>query len=204
MARGKDSKRWDIIAVVISILSLVASLLFSSYSLILANQANSLTEKSLNLQNFASIIAPNTERIYLEGGGSYSVFQTESVHSFGQVNITLTIITPHYGNVTLEWKNFTPSDPYFNLDPYKINQTRVSSTTLEYSKPTRYVVSGLNTITFDVDFDAWIYPNRLKLDAESLVFIGGISLKSTLFDAQSTLMTTKEFHVLVFVETRRV
>jgi hypothetical protein len=97
------------VAVIISIISLIASILFSSYSFVLANQANSLTAKSLELQNmlsnFNSTIGPadwNLEPVGTLEESGWSTFPNGTVEgtAFGYLNFSLKILTPHYAQLT--------------------------------------------------------------------------------------------------------
>jgi hypothetical protein len=203
-----DSGKWDKIAVTISIVSLIASIVFSNYSFTLASQANELTKKSLELQNilsnFTSIIVPNPERGFLNEGGYYFNGTTSSSNPKGWLNVSLTVITPHYGNVSVEIMNFSVSD-YFNmLIPEKANLTTVSYTPeYQYSKHVGYVVSGLNQLSFSLNLEATVYPNPQKLPStspsESEFPIGVLFLQAKLFDAQTDLTITQDFSTIIFV-----
>jgi len=201
--KKSDSRKWDIIAVIISIVSLVASIAFSSYSFMLASQANELTAKSLELQNvlsnFTSVIVANPERGFLNEGGYYSNWTMSSNH-YGYLKIALTVITPHYGILSIEEKDFSVTDYYDMLNPEKLNLTTVSyySEYDEYESP---VVMGLNLLNFTLNLKATVYPNPQKLQAhsENEFPIGVFFLEAKLTDAQTNQTFTKEFSTIIFV-----
>jgi hypothetical protein len=220
MTEKDVSGKWEKRALIISILSfilsiagLVGSIAFSSYSLNAANQANSMTEKSLEMQNMISnstpIIVANPEhgRPLDEGGYFSNVTASSPTVSRGWLNGSLTVITPHYGNVTVEIINFTVTDYYDYLIPDKENLTTVT-TTLEYnySQHVNYFISGLNPLNFNINLEASLYPNPQRLSnlSEAIFPIGVLFLEAKLFDAQAKITYTQVFTSVIHVTIRIV
>ena len=209
---GKWEKRAftiSILSFILSIASLIGSISFSSYSLNAANQANSMTEKSLELQNMLSnstpIIVANPEQSRLDEQGYYSNMTASfPTVSKGWLNGSLTVITPHYGNVTVEIINFTVYDYSNELVPEKVNLTRVTSTLeYNYSKHVDPIIQGLNQVTFNINLEASLYPNLQESTTYALFPIGVMYLEAKLYDAQSQITYTQLFTSLIFVTIRR-
>lgn len=197
------SGKWDKIAVIISIISLAISFALTIHSFDLTEQANRLTEKSLELQkmlsNFTSLIVVNPERGFLNVGGYYSNWTTSS-NPYGYLNISLTVITPHYGILSIEEKNFSVVDYFGMLNPEKLNLTTVSYYS-EYDTYERPVTMGVNPLDFRLNLKAKVYPNPQKLPAnsENEFPIGVFFLEAKLFDPHTNQTFTKEFSTIIFV-----
>jgi hypothetical protein len=208
---GKGAFTISVLSLVISIISLIASVVFAAYSLNAANQANSLTEKNLELQNqlsnFTSIIVPNPQQGHLDEEGYYFNGTTTPTISEGWLNGTLAVITPHYGNITVEILNFSVSDYFDMLIPEKANLTTVDYTNeYRYRTHVSYAIIGLNQLTFAVNLEAKFYPNPQKLPSVSGSFsefpIGVLFLKAKLFEPQTNVTTTQVFSSIIFVTVR--
>jgi hypothetical protein len=211
MTEKSDSRKWDMVAVIISIVSLIASVVFSSYSFVLANQANNLTVKSLELQNmlsnFTSIIIPSPAQAQLSWGGYYSNGTTSPTVTTGWLNISLVVITPHYGLLYANIEDFTPSDEYQMLDTPKTHLTDVSyASGYQANQHLKYVISGINQLNIEIQLQASFYPNSQKLpvapDSAVTFPIGELSLQMELFDSQTSQTTTRPFVSNIFVTVR--
>jgi len=205
MSEKSNSGKWDKIAVFISIISLAISLGLTIHSFDLTAQANRLTERSLELQNiltnFTSVIVANPERGYLTDEFPYSNDTVFASYSHGYLNISLTVITPHYGTLSIEVQNFTVVDYYNMLTPEKVNLTTVTKTS-EYDKYEDYVVTGLNKLSFSIELQARAYPNPQKLptNGETQFPIGVLFLEAKLLDAQTNKISTRnEFSTVIYV-----
>lgn len=210
---GKWEKRAftiSILSFILSIASLIGTFAFSTYSLNAANQANSMTEKSLELQNMISnstpIIVANPEygRPLDEDGYFSNLTANFPTVSRGWLNGSLTVITPHYGDVTIEIINFTLNDYYDMLIPEKANLTTVTSTLeYNYSKHVNPVISGLNQFTFSINLQAMLYPNPQKVPSTSSSYsifpVGVLFLEVKLFDAQAKITYKQAFTSIIFV-----
>jgi len=198
------SGKWDKIAVIISIISLAISFALTIHSFNLTEQANRLTEKSLELQkmlsNFTSVIVVNPERGFLNEVGYYLNGTESSSHPNGYLNISLTVITPHYGILSIEEKNFSVTDYFDMLNPEKLNLTTVSYY-YEYDKYERSVAMGVNPLNFRLNLKATVYPNpqKLKAHSENEFPIGVFFLEAKLTDLQTNQTFTKEFSTIIFV-----
>lgn len=214
---GKNSSgKWQLVTVIVSIifgiLGVVVGLVQTKLSYDLQGQAISLSEKNLELQNMLSnstpIIVTNPEQGHLDEQGYYSnITASYPTVSRGWLNGSLTVITPHYGNVTIEIINFTVSDYFDMLVPERANLTTVASTLeYNYSKHVDYVIQGLNQLTFSINLEAMFYPNPQKLpsmsDSYSVFPIGVLFLEAKLFDAQTNLTFTQVSYSIVFVTVR--
>jgi hypothetical protein len=178
----------------------------------LQSQANSLSEKNLELQNMLSnstpIIIANPEHSSdypLNESWPFSNLTADlPIVSTGWLNGSLTVITPHYGNVIVEIINFTAGDYSNDLNPEKVNLTTVTST-LEYNYSTHAnpVIQGLNQLTFNISLEAMFYLNPQESATYSLFPLGVMYLEAKLFDAQSQITYTQLFTSLIFVTVRR-
>lgn len=213
MSERDGSGKWQMIAVIISVVfgvsGVVVGLVQTRLSYDLQSQANSLSEKNLELQNMLSnstpIIVANPEQGLLDEQGYYSNI-TASFHtvSRGWLNGSLTVITPHYGNVTVEIINFTVNDYFNDLIPEKANLTTVTSTLeYNYSKHVDPIIQGLNQLTFNINLEAMFYPNAQGGSGTQSMFpIGVLFLEAKLFDAQAKIAYTQVFSSIIFVLVR--
>jgi len=206
MTEKSNSGKYERITVIISIISLVVSLVLTVYSLHLVNQANILTEKNLELQNmlsnFTSVIIANPEVGFLYSNGfSYSNGSIYCVDHYGHLNISLRVITLHYGMISIDVKNLTDVDPQMMINPDMKNQTTVSYV-YEDEKYKDVVVSGLNQLNAQLDLKSTVYPDPQQLPAkgEKIQFpIGRLLLEAKLLDVQTNKTLTEEFSALIAV-----
>lgn len=217
MTSKKDSGKWQLYAVIVSvifgILGLVVGLVQTKLSYDLQSQANSLTEKNLELQNilsnFTPIITSNPTLTALYDGGYYSNGTTSPIISRGWLNISITVITPHYGTLSVEIENFSVSDDYRMLDPQNTNLTAVTYTPeYQFSQHLNYVVSGLNQLNVQIPLEASFYPNPEKLpttpNSATKFPIGYLLLQAKLLDSQTKQITAHTYFssdILVAVMT---
>ncbi len=206
MAEKSDPRKWDMVAVIISIISLIATIVFSSYSFVLANQANSLTAKSLELQNmlsnFTSVITAKPQVGFLYSNTFNNASNLTTVNHYGHLNVSLEVITPHYGKISIEVKNLTDIDPHRMMNPSMKNQTTVSYVWAD-EKFEKTVFMGLNSFTADLELKATTYPDYQQLPAkgESITIpIGRLLLEARLLDSDANRTTTiKEFYASIAV-----
>lgn len=217
MTEKNGSAKWQLITVIVSIIfglsGIVVGLVQTKVSYDLQSQAINLSEKNFELQNMLSnstpIIVASPEHGHpLDEGGYFSNLTASfPTVSRGWLNGSLTVITPHYGNVTVEVINFTVDDYYTNLIPDKVNLTTVT-TTIEYnySQHVDYFTSGLNPLNFNINLEAMLYPNPQKLSSipgsYSIFPVGALFLEAKLFDAQAKITYIEVFTSLIFVTIR--
>lgn len=209
----------DKIAVVLSIISLFVSGGLTAYSFSLTNQANDLTkqantiaERSLDLQNMQSnytfkiITNPNLITT-LDGDGHFQNETNNPTTCYGWLNDSLTVISPYYGTLSIHILNFTVSDDYSFLLPDKANLTKV---TPFYGYSQKYeslpVVSGLNpTFSFSFLLGSDLFPNPQKLptlaNSSTVAPIGFLLLEAKI-DCLTGLTFTENFDAQIFVVIR--
>jgi hypothetical protein len=211
MSDKNSSGKWDKAMFVLGVLGLVVGLITSSYGFILAHEANIISQRNLDLQNtlsnFTSIIVPNPQQGHVDEDGYYSNGTTSPTISAGWLNGSITVITSHYGNLTVEILNFSVSDYFNKLNPEKSNLTTVDYTNeYRYGTHVNYTVVGLNQLTFAVNLEATFYPDPQKLPSMSGSYsefpIGVLFLKAKLFEPQINATTTQVFSSIVFVTVR--
>lgn len=203
-----NSGKWDKRLFALAVLGLVVAIITPSYGFILTHEANVIAQKNLELQNmlsnYTSIVVANPEQGHLDEDGYYSNMTPSSTVPKGWLNGTITVITPHVGNLTVEIMNFSVSDYFDMLDPEKTNLTTVSYTNeYKYSKHVSYVVSGMNQLSFNLNLEATVYPSPQKLpqtSPNSSEFpIGVLFMVAKFYDAELKIYTPYEFSSIVFV-----
>jgi len=208
MTEKTTSGKWNKIAVIISVISLSISLGLTIYSFKLTEQANEISRKSLELEdilaNYTSVIDAEQHAVgllYASGFSFYPNGSIESFSSYGHLNFSLKVITPHYGNVSVEIVNFTADNSQLVLNTEKLNQTTVSYV-WEDEKYHSLVVQGLNSLDASLELKGVVYPDASSLPAkgETIEFpIGWLNLNATLFDLQNHVTTTQGFRELIRV-----
>ena len=166
-------KNWDKFAVGISLVSLVLSFVLgfvAFQSLDLAEKANNLTEKSLELQimqqNYPIFMSANIEPIILDSGGHYTIWDdlyNFSTTNSGWLNGSITIITPHKGTVSINKEKFYPDDVYSNLIFNKANQTTVDFMYPDEERDPMIVPDETNILNFSYRLRAEYYPDPNKI-----------------------------------------
>jgi hypothetical protein len=206
MTEKNGSEKWQLIAVIVSVIfgvsGVVGGLVQTKLSYDLQSQANSLSEKNLELQNmlfnFTPIITVNPERGFLSQGGYYSIGVESAVYPYGYLNVSVTVTTPHYGVLSIEQGNFSPYSDMLN--PERINSTTVSFYS-QYDKYEQNVNIGLNQLDFSLNLKATVYPNPQKLQpqSESEFPLGVFFLEAKLVDPLTNKTFTNEFSTVIFV-----
>jgi hypothetical protein len=212
MTEKSNSRKWDMVAVIISIISLIASIVFSSYSFVLANQANSLTAKSLELQNmlsnFNSTIGPadwNLEPVVTLEESGWSAFPNGTVEgtAFGYLNFSLKILTPHYAQLTFRVENLS-NIAQDMLNTEMTNQTEISLASFWHYEPPYIIGSGLTQLNVSLPLTATIYPNSSILPEGKGNWIqfplGTLWLEAELYDLQAQTTYITEIPALIFIE----
>jgi hypothetical protein len=129
MNSESSARKWDK-GFIVSVLSLITAIASSSYGFILTLQANELTEKNLALQNmlsnFTSVITAKPQVGFLYSNTFENASNLITVNHYGHLNVSLEVITPHYGKISIEVKNLTDIDPQRMMNTNMKNQTTVS------------------------------------------------------------------------------
>lgn len=204
---------WEKYALVVSIIGLIISSSLTAglafYSFQLTEQANRLTERSLELQNMQTnytlaIITNPNQIAFLDGDGHFQ--NDTSTSCFGWLNGSVTVISPYYGTLSIYIINFTVSDDYRSLLPAKVNLTHVSPLQ-DYLKMYENipVVTGLNpTFNFSFLLGASMYPDPQKLPSPQGIFVTpiGFLLLEAKIDSLTGSTFPKYFYAQIFVTIR--
>jgi hypothetical protein len=206
-----DSGKWAKGMFILGLLGLTSGILTSSYSFVLTQQAISMQQTALDLQktqeNFTSIIVPTIQQGHLDENDYYYSPTTSPIILKGWLNGSITVISPHYGNLTVEILNFTVNDFYNMTIPEKLNLTTVDYTPeYRYSTHVHFIDHGLSQSTFSINLQATFYPKPEKLPSESGNFtefpIGVLFLQANLLEPQTNVTTTQVFSSIIFVYIR--
>jgi hypothetical protein len=208
---GKWERIGVIMSIIISVMSLSISIVQTSTAYELAHQANELTEKSLELENmlanYTSYIAEESpyDINYAFLGepsmiGKVDGTVEKTIH-YGYLKLNIEVVTPHFGMLTVELKDFNVGDSEM-LNPQRKNDTSVSFAD-ENMKYEYVVVSGLNPINVTLHLKALVYPNPQNLPPETQAVqfpIGVQYFKAELYDLQTQkTCATLEFYAMICV-----
>lgn len=216
MSTQKDSGKWQLIAVIVSVIFGVSGVVMGSIqaklSYDLQSQANSLTEKNLELQNilsnFNSTIGPadwNFEPVGTFEESGWSTFQKGTIKgiAFGYLNISLKILTPHYAQITFKVENLS------NIAQDMLNSEMANQTEIAFASFWRYetpdiIGPGLTQLNVSLPLTATIYPNSSILPEEKDDWtefpLGTLWLEAELLDLQSQTTCVTEIPALIFIK----
>lgn len=122
----------------------------------------------------------------------------ESIDSYGELNVILKVVTPHYSHIVIEVENFTDLDQYqyrYWMNPEKKNQTTISYV-FEDERFEDIIGSGLTQVNATLRLKATVYPDPEQLPAggnTTRFSLGRLLLKAELYDIQTQKNFTKEF-----------
>ena len=196
-------KKW---AFYLSLVSLVTTTILTVVNLYLVIQIVEIRRTGLELQdamyNFDSIIVPDADIAILNDPSVYSRqdgILVKTTH-YGYLNVSIQVITPHYGSISIKLKNLNVGDSPM-LDSEKRNQTEISYAFEEdeYEFP---VVAGLNQISANLHLKALVYPNPETLPPQGELeqfLLGRLFLEAELFDIQTERIFSKEFSAIIAV-----
>ncbi len=148
MVTKKDLEKY---ALIISIIGLIVSssltAILTFYGFQLTEQANSIAQKSLDLQNKLSDFTPNiildADYVHLDGGVLYTSETSSFIESFGVYNFSILVFTPYFGTISVDINDFDAFGPI--LKPDKVNLTDLNCE-FWYDRKSHEqpVISGLN------------------------------------------------------------
>jgi hypothetical protein len=199
----KKKRDWILVANLLLAL-FTASLTF--YNLGLVGESNKLNRETLQLQNslfnFSSAIIPvekyNEYTLFNSSMSRETLDQSFPVGLYGYVQKDLKVVTPHYGYLSVDFKNFT-----FSENAHMATLERRNDYEISYVGAQKYediVVQGSNQITVSLQLRISVYLNLndLSSDIRGMQFpLGDLTLEATLLDLQTNQTMTKEFNVSV-------
>jgi hypothetical protein len=118
----------------------------------------------------------------------------ESIDGYGQLNVVLKVVAPHYSHITIEVENFTDLQHQWWMTPEKKNQTTVSYVFNETFED--IIGSGLTQVNATLQLEATVYPDPQQLPAKGVTTrfpLGHLLLEAELYDIQTQKNFTKEF-----------
>jgi hypothetical protein len=198
-----EKPAWEEYALIVSVIGLIVTSSLTGalafYSFKLTEQANSIAQRSLDLQSYTPIIVPKTEtnQIYLnyEGYSPVGTNHTEIISS-GLFNFSLTVFTPNDGLVEVRIENFTEFE--YLSDSDTLNSTFLGTN----STYDQFVNSGVSSKDFSMFLKAGIYFNNEALqqqtafEIDNYIPVGVVYLKAIFTDVLNSTVT-KEFSELV-------
>ena len=202
---ASEKTGWEKYALIVSVIGLIVSSSLTAglafYSFQLTEQANTIAQKSLDLQNYTPIIVPKTDRIYLNYEGYLPIGENQTlVYSSGLFNFSLTVFTPNDGIVEIKIENLTAFE--YISDSDKLDLTRLGTNYAD-SNYEQFVNSGVSSKDFSMYLKASIYSNdeilqqQTELETDQYFPVGILYVKATFTDVLDSTVT-KEFSELVF------
>ena len=203
----------DAVSIILSAGLLIATIYFAASNNNLSQQNTEMTRKNLELQNqlynFSSVIVAHDVEYSLFNSSDYSLSDSQSARFtfYGYVRADIRLITPHYGNLTVELKELglredDPVNPYIDLE--RLNQTEVSYVFNPYVD---LVNQGLNQFQPSLHLKVSVYlnPSNLPSQGETLQLgnVGKISLEARFFDFHTNMTTTKPFEAYITLVVKR-
>jgi hypothetical protein len=203
-------------------------------ALTVAQQANNMTQQSIQLSNFNTTIIPYPVVALFDKSIEFEANQTNTwiielpkiyyingtttqmkVH--GWFNFTLNIISPHYGNVTIEnprFEQYLPAGNFINFTYLNINFLNLyhdgkllpSTQGLPFLvDPVSYVAPGVSNIDFTISLNGFlnseIYSsNDPTLHMSGPLLLGTAKVDAVLFDMQTNEKLTVEVWSLMYAQ----
>jgi hypothetical protein len=194
---------WQKYALIVSVIGLILTSFLTAglafYSFRLTEQANSIAQRSLDLQSYTPILVLKTDLIYLNYDGFLPVGANQTViSSSGLFNFSLTVFTPNDGLVEIKIENFTEFE--YLSDSDKLNLTHFGTN----STYDQFVNSGVSSKDFSMFLKARIYFNnealqqQTALEIDHYIPVGVLYLKAIFTDVLNSTVT-KEFSELVMI-----
>jgi hypothetical protein len=162
----------------------------------IANENLAITNM-INNFNCSVSAAQSYGVLYSNSFSPYPNGSIESVTAYGQLSVTLEVVTPHYAYITIEIGNLTQIDQTENsywMNPEMKNQTTVSCVFDEPFEDT--IGSGLTQVNATLQLETTVYPDPQQLPpiGNTTRFpLGPLLLDAELYDLQSQKNFTKEF-----------
>ncbi|MCJ7424266.1 hypothetical protein MUP01_08365 [Candidatus Bathyarchaeota archaeon] len=168
------------------------------------NRSNEIQKENLEIMNMMNnfncdITAAESQAGILYSNGFFSSNGTiESIDGFGELNIILKVVTPHYSHIAIEVGNFIDLDQYgyrYWMNEEKKNQTTISYV-FENEKFEDIIGSGLTQVNATLRLQATVYPDPQQLPPKgnwARLPLGRLLLRAELYDIQTQKNFTKEF-----------
>ena len=205
MSGKKDSGKWAKIAVIISICSLIISIMSLTASVYFSYKTLELQNM---LSNFNSTMGPADWNLEPDGTleeSGWSTFPNGTVKgtAFGYLNISIRILTPHYAQITFKVENLS-NIAQDMLNPEMANQTEIALASFWRYKPPYIIGSGLTQLNVSLPLTATIYPDSSILPEGKgnwvELLLGTLWLEAELYDLQAQTTSTMEIPALIFVK----
>jgi hypothetical protein len=185
---------------------LIVNVLLVGYNTYLASQAFSINSQNMELQNklynFNSTMIIDSNDISMgspNGWSSSNGIITQTTHN-GDLELTIQVVTPHYGKVEIRLKSFEVSDSEY-LSSEQGNETSVyfwNEDKYEY-----LVAQGINTIESKILLTAKVYPDPQNMppkEAGVTFLLGQVFCEVELINLQTQESSIlAEFSERVFV-----
>jgi hypothetical protein len=193
--RIREKKRRWRITTLVSVLSLIAAIVFGINSVIINRQNQELINQ---LYNYPPFIYSNYSTSILNS--QFYIRGNTLVHFQGMVKVDLTVITPHVGMLRIEVKSFnfsfdnTMANNVLDLDLLnKSSVSYVGRTTYEY-----LVEQGRNPPIVEnmlITADVYVKPENIATPPVTTIGfpIGELIFEAKIFDAQTGKTITSEF-----------
>jgi hypothetical protein len=188
------------------IIALTINVPFAIWNAQQTNRAIDIANENLAIANMMSNFNCDITTVELPAGILYSnsfypsVGTVESIDSFGQLVVSLKVITPHYSHIAIEVENFIDLEHQGWMNPAKKNQTTVSYVFDE--KFEDIIGSGLTQVNATLQLRATVYPDPQQLPPKGNTTqfpLGPLLLKAELYDIQTQKNFTKEFTKLMAI-----
>jgi hypothetical protein len=203
----------DAVSIILSIGLLTATIYFAIQNANLSQQNTEINRRNFELQNqlynFPSVIVARDVEHSLFNSSDYSLSDGQFARFtfYGYVRADIKLITPHYGNLSVELKelNLREDDPVgSHLDLERLNQTDFSYVSDSYVD---LVNQGLNQFqpSLHLKISVYLNPDNLPSPSETVQLgnVGRMSLQTRFFDFQTNTTVTKQFEAYITLMVKR-
>jgi hypothetical protein len=171
------------------------------------NKSNDIADQNLAILNMINNFNCDLSAVESPPGILYSSSfyppngPIESIDGFGQVNIVLKVVAPHYSHITIKVGNFTDLQHQGWMNPEKRNQTTIS---YFLNEPFEDIIgSGLTLVNTTIQLETTVYPDpqQLPTKSQSIQFpLGPLLMEAELHDIQTEKNFTREFTELMAIK----
>ncbi len=190
------------LALMISVVSLIVSILVAGIGFYYYSQANTIAQKSLELQNKLSDYSPNIipipDYISLKSDQDHASGDTSNpiVYS-GDFNCELIIFTPYFGTARIDTETFVlDNEPLFKKGTFVEFNNAFNSDRKFHDQP---VISGLNKLNFSVPLSISALPDFDNVE-HGTYHIGQVTFKATLENTERIILKEVTFYGNVFLD----